>query len=146
MVEYGKSSLDLVLSYLLTSSILSVMFSSTVCQNLAIGSLLLWGWRRWYPRDVLKFCYDCLSRFSIYGPTSSRKSGKSKMLKQMNQLSMLFSSIIIARVITNIDVHNSVNSSPRNIKCYWEQDEPPLSYFQGTEGTLEYERRKAVRF
>jgi hypothetical protein len=68
------------------------------------------------------------------------------MFEQMNQLSMLFAYIIIACVIIDINAHNSVHSSPRSIKCYWEQDEPPRSYFQGTEGTLEYERRKTVRF
>jgi hypothetical protein len=43
-------------------------------------------------------------------------------------------------------IHSNIPSSPRNIKCYWEQDDPPAAYFQGTEGTPEYERRKAVRY
>lgn len=35
------------------------------------------------------------------------------------------------------------DSSP--IRRFWEQDEPPSSYYQETEGTPEYNRRKAVR-
>lgn len=42
------------------------------------------------------------------------------------------------------DDSTDIQSSPRSIKRYWEQDEPPLSYFQGTEGTLEYQRRKEI--
>ena len=35
-----------------------------------------------------------------------------------------------------------LRSSP--IQRYWEQDEPPASYYQQSEGTLEYDRRKLV--
>lgn len=35
--------------------------------------------------------------------------------------------------------------SPDNFKRHWELDEAPRSYYQDTEGTPEYDRRKAVR-
>jgi len=35
-------------------------------------------------------------------------------------------------------------ASPTSLKRYWELDEPLSAYYQGSEGTPEYERRKAV--
>lgn len=44
--------------------------------------------------------------------------------------------------------HNVIPSaplaSPTSLKRYWELDEPLSAYYQGSEGTPEYERRKVV--
>jgi len=37
-----------------------------------------------------------------------------------------------------------VSSSPPPLKHYWDVDEAPSWFYQNTEGTPEYERRKAV--
>lgn len=35
--------------------------------------------------------------------------------------------------------------SPTNLRRHWELDEAPSDYYKDSEGTLEYDRRKAVR-
>jgi hypothetical protein len=52
----------------------------------------------------------------------------------------------LALVLKNlIPFKSSPAPSPSSLRRYWELDEAPLYYYLGTEGTSEYDRRKAVR-
>lgn len=42
------------------------------------------------------------------------------------------------------DLHLVSEPSPLNLQRFWELDEAPAAYYQNTEGTPEYERRKMV--
>lgn len=35
-------------------------------------------------------------------------------------------------------------ASPQSLRRHWELDEAPADFYQGTDGTAEYSRRKAV--
>jgi hypothetical protein len=40
---------------------------------------------------------------------------------------------------------DQLNARSSPLRRFWDQDEPPSSYYQETEGTPEYDRRRAVR-
>jgi len=44
-----------------------------------------------------------------------------------------------------LHVNSSAAPSPNSLRRHWELDEAPAHYYQDTEGTPEYDRRKAVR-
>ena len=46
----------------------------------------------------------------------------------------------------HLHVSSSAAASPNSLRRHWELDEAPAYYYQNTEGTPEYDRRKAVRF
>ncbi|KAG6880369.1 hypothetical protein C0992_007780 [Termitomyces sp. T32_za158] len=54
----------------------------------------------------------------------------------------VFYEIKEAQVVDDSDDNSS--SAPYNLRRHWELDEAPVSFYQETEGTPEYERRKAV--
>ncbi|PFH52845.1 hypothetical protein AMATHDRAFT_1887 [Amanita thiersii Skay4041] len=55
----------------------------------------------------------------------------------------VFGEIKELQVISGAD-DSTPSPSPTNFKRYWELSDAPLHYFQSTEGTPEYDRRKAI--
>ncbi|RDB22808.1 Importin-11 [Hypsizygus marmoreus] len=56
----------------------------------------------------------------------------------------VFYEIKEARLAAETDASGSPIPSPSNLRRHWELNEAPTQYYQNTEGTPEYERRKAV--
>jgi hypothetical protein len=77
-------------------------------------------------------------RFLIYGWMFLVRS-KRHMIKLLSKAAgEFYSSLLMLSSSKLLDC----SSSP--IRRFWDQDEPPSSYYQETEGTPEFDRRKAV--
>lgn len=111
--------------------------SSTTCPNRDIENLQRWASQVWSLREETKCLTVSRRRFVICG---SMSLGRYERLRSLpTSTSFRFSFPLVFS-----DAKTSANSeSASTLLLYW--DKVPDTFYRETEGTAEYDRRKAVR-